>query len=154
MPGPLRDDGRPDPSDLARSDSDAAEPSPAVVAQPLVDAALLPGARRPPARGHDRGRDTGDGLKAFGVLALVAAVFALGGRSETLSGLAGPGRDERWSAIDLRASAFSGFVVVCVLIGAWLWELSQGEDGSPYGQIMAVGGFAYLLAIAFLRLRT
>ncbi len=55
--------------------------------------------------------------------------------------------------IDLRASAFAGLVVIVVLAGAWLWDLAQGDDGSPYGRVMAVGGVAYILAIAFLRWR-
>jgi hypothetical protein len=99
------------------------------------------------------GGNAGDGIKGFGVMAVVAAAFAAGGRSETLSGLGGPGRDERWSAIDLRASAAAGLVVITVLIGCWLWELSQGRDGGPYGQVLAVGGIAYILAVAFLRSR-
>ena len=100
------------------------------------------------------GGNGGDGLKAFAVMAVVAAVFAFGGRSETLRGLGGPGRDERWSMIDQRATAFAGMVVVTVLIGAWLWELAEGEDGGPYAQILVVGAIAYVLAIAFLRWRT
>src|SRR3712207_4663006 len=99
------------------------------------------------------GGNTADGLKAFGVMAAVAALFAFGGRSDTLRGLGGPGRDERWSMIDLRATAFAGVVLVCVLAGAWLWELAQGEDGAPYSQVMAAGGVAYILAVAFLRWR-
>ena len=36
-------------------------------------------------------------------------MFLIGGaRSETLAGLGGPGRDERWAVIDIRATAFSG----------------------------------------------
>ena len=100
------------------------------------------------------GGNGADGLKAFAVMAVVAAVFAFGGRSETLRGLGGPGRDERWSMIDQRATAFAGMVVVTVLLGAWLWELAEGRDGGPYGQILSVGAIAYVLAIAFLRWRT
>ena len=33
----------------------------------------------------------------------------------------------------------------CALIGAWVVELARGHDGSPYGELMAVGGVAYLL---------
>ena len=56
--------------------------------------------------------------------------------------------------IDLRAGAFAGLVVITVLIGSWLWELAHGDDGSPYGQVMAVGGLAYIAAIAFARWRS
>ena len=100
------------------------------------------------------GGNPGDGLKSLSVFVVVASVFALGGRSDTLRGLGGPGRDERWSMIDLRATAFAGSVVTAVLIGAWLWELSRGRDGGPYGQVLAVGGLAYLVAIAVLRWRS
>ncbi|HEX8104238.1 MAG TPA: hypothetical protein VF533_16595 [Solirubrobacteraceae bacterium] len=100
------------------------------------------------------GGDTAGGLKGFAVLAAVAAVFAFGGRSDTVRGLGGPGRDERWAMIDLRASAFAGLVLVTVLAGAWLWELAHGDDGSPYGQVMAVGGLGYVAAVAFLRWRS
>ena len=93
-------------------------------------------------------------LKSFAIFVVLAALFAFGGRSDTLRGLGGPGRDERWAMIDLRASAFAGLVVIVVLGGAWLWELAHGDDGSPYSQIMAVGGVSYILAIAFLRWRT
>ena len=99
------------------------------------------------------GGDRAGGLKSFAVFVVLAAVFAFGGRSETLQGLGGPGRDERWAMIDLRASAFAGFVVTAVLAGAWLWQLARGEDGSPYGQVLAIGGIAYIVAIAFLRWR-
>jgi hypothetical protein len=74
--------------------------------------------------------------------------------SDTLGGLSAPGRDERWTAIDLRASAFSGFVVILALIGAWLYELADGRDGSPYGQLMAAGGIAYIVGVLFLRRRS
>jgi hypothetical protein len=101
------------------------------------------------------GGNAGQGVLSFGVMAAVAALFLLfGGRSETLRGLGGPGRDERWAAIDLRASAFAGLVVIAAIIGAWLWEIASGDDGSPYGQLGAVAGLAYIAAVATLRVRS
>jgi hypothetical protein len=100
------------------------------------------------------GGNPDEGAMSFAVMAVAAAVFWFGGRSETLRGLGGPGRDERWSMIDLRATAFTGGALLVVLSGAWLWELAQGEDGSPYGQVMAVGGIAYIAAICVLRRRS
>jgi hypothetical protein len=100
------------------------------------------------------GGNAGDGAKAFGLFVVVAALFYFGSpRSETLGGLGGTSRDQRWAAIDLRASAFGGFVVILAAIGAWLYELADGRDGSPYGQLLGVGGIAYILAVAFLRRR-
>ncbi len=95
----------------------------------------------------------GDGLGGLGVMTAVGLLFLLGGRSDTLAGLGGPGRDERWQSIDLRATAAAGFVLVVAIIGGWLYELTQGRDGEPYVQLGAVGGVAYVVAVAVLRLR-
>jgi hypothetical protein len=99
------------------------------------------------------GGNAGDGAMAASVFVVLAAVFALGTRSETLQGLGGPGRDERWASIDLRATALAGLVTIVVIIAAWLWEIAHGRDGSPYGQLAAVGGIAYIAAVALLRWR-
>ncbi len=90
------------------------------------------------------------GLVVMTVLAI--GIFALDGRSETIRGL-GPERDERWAMIDLRATAFTAMAMIAYLLGAWLYELSQGDDGQPYAQVAAVGGVAYVAAIAYLRWR-
>jgi hypothetical protein len=100
------------------------------------------------------GGNAGQGTFSFGVMAAVAALFYLGNRSETLRGLGGPGRDERWAAIDLRASAFAGMIAITAILGAWLWEIANGDDGSPYGQLGAIAGIAYIVAVAFLRWRS
>jgi hypothetical protein len=99
------------------------------------------------------GGNAGDGAMAAGVLVVLAAVFAFGTRSETLQGLGGPARDERWAMIDLRATALAGLVTILAIIGAWLWEIAHGRDGSPYGQLAAVAGIAYIVAVAVLRRR-
>ena len=101
------------------------------------------------------GGNTGDGLQAFAVMAAIAALFAFGAsRSETLGGLGGPGRDERWAMIDLRASALAGFVLITVVIGAWLYEIANGDDGEPYTQLGAIAGVAYVIALAVGRARS
>ena len=56
------------------------------------------------------GDNVGQGAVSFGIMAVLAAVFAFGRRSETLQGIGGPGRDERWAMIDLRATAITGVV--------------------------------------------
>ena len=99
------------------------------------------------------GGDIGSGAVSAGMLLLVGAVFYFGGRrSETLAGLAG--RDERWERIDIHATALTGGFLILVIIGAWLVEIAQGKDGSPYAQLGAVGGLAYVLAVALLRWRS
>ena len=100
------------------------------------------------------GGNPGEGATALGVMAAVSALFLLGGRSETLRGLGGPGRDERWAMIDVHATALTGLVLIVAVLGAWLYEVAQGRDGSPYGQLAAVAGVAYLIAVAVLRMRS
>jgi multisubunit Na+/H+ antiporter MnhB subunit len=94
----------------------------------------------------------GDGFRSFAVMAGIATLLVLGARSETVRLIRQP--DERWASIDLRATSMSGLVILLVLIGAWLYELAHGRDGSPYGQIMAIGGLSYLVALLFLRWRS
>ena len=94
------------------------------------------------------GGDLGSGLTSLAIMAALGAVFLFGGRSETLSGLGGPGRDERWAMIDLRddglapASCWS-----VVIIGAFCVEVTRGEDGSPWSLLGAVGGVAYVVFV-------
>jgi hypothetical protein len=99
------------------------------------------------------GGNVGDGLIALGIMSVVGTVFLFGSRSETLQGLGGPGRDERWAMIDLHATALTGLVLVTVIIGAWLVEVARGEDGSPYSALGAVGGVAYVVIVVVLRRR-
>ena len=85
-------------------------------------------------------------MTAFGVFLLLAV------GNETVRGLT-TGRDERFAQIDLRATAVAGLVLITTLIVAWLVEVAQGHSGSPYYWLAAIGGLAYILAIAFFRWR-
>jgi hypothetical protein len=98
--------------------------------------------------------DVGDGLTSFAIMAAVAAVFAFGRRSETLQGIGGPARDERWEMIDLRSVAYTGMVLVTVIIGGFLYEIADGQDGSPYSLLGAIGGLSYVVSVAVLRRRS
>jgi hypothetical protein len=86
-------------------------------------------------------------LTAFGALVL------LGGRSETIRGLRGDGRDERFRQIDIHATALAGMAVITAIIVAFLVEVARGHEGTPYSWLGAIGGLAYLLAVVALRLR-
>ena len=100
------------------------------------------------------GGDVGQGAISFGIMAVVAAMFAVGRRGETLRGIGGPERDERWEMIDLRAVAYTGMVLITFIIGAWLYEIARGEDGSPYTLMGAIGGASYVIFVAVLRRRS
>jgi hypothetical protein len=95
-----------------------------------------------------------DGLISFGVMAAVAVGVVVFGRSETVSGLSGPGRDERWEKIDIHATALTGMVLITVIIGAFLVDIASGGDGNPYGLLGAVAGITYIVAVAVLRARS
>jgi hypothetical protein len=95
----------------------------------------------------------GSGLVSLGIMALAGAVFLFGGRSETIRGLRGDGRDERFQRIDIHATAFAGTVVIAAIIVAFVVELARGHDGNPYTWLGALGGLAYLAAIVVMRLR-
>ena len=99
------------------------------------------------------GGDPRTGLFSLAVMVAFGALILFGGRSETVRGLRGDGRDERFRQIDLAATALAGIVLITVIIGAFLVEVARGQDGSPYAALGAVAGIAYLGAIAALRLR-
>jgi len=93
------------------------------------------------------------GLVSLGIMAAFGTLILFGGRSETVRGLRGDGRDERFWRMDLIATAISGMTVISVIIGAFVVELARGHDGNPYTWLGAVAGLSYLIAIVVLRLR-
>jgi hypothetical protein len=95
----------------------------------------------------------GRGLASLAILVGTGAIFLLGGRSETIRGLRGDGRDERFRQLDIVGTAFAGAVVIVVLIAAFIVELARGRDGAPYSWLGAVAGVAYVGAILWQRLR-
>jgi uncharacterized membrane protein len=86
-------------------------------------------------------------MGGFGLVLLLVT-----GHSETVRGLT-VGRDERFAQIDLRATAVTGWVLVLTIIVAWLVEIARGQSGQPYDWLGAIGGLAYLAAVAYFRWR-
>jgi hypothetical protein len=99
------------------------------------------------------GDNVKNGLIGLAILAGLAALLVLGGRSETIRMARGDQRDERWALIDLRATAIAGNVLIGIVIGMWMYEIANGRDGSPYVELGAISGLVYLLAIGVLRVR-
>ena len=60
------------------------------------------------------GGDARTGVYSLAVMVGFGALILLGGRSETVRGLRGDGRDERFKHIDLAATAFAGIVLITV----------------------------------------
>ena len=99
------------------------------------------------------GGQLGAGVYGLAVLAIFGLVLLLlTGRSETIRGLT-VGRDERFAQIDLRATAVTGLGLIITVIVAWLVEIARGHSGNPYGWLGAIGGLAYIIAVAFFRWR-
>src|SRR5256886_11563931 len=99
------------------------------------------------------GGSPGQGVISLAVLAAFGLIILLAGRSETVRGLRGDGRDERFAQIDLQATAVAGSVLLVALIVAWLVAITRGQNGNPYGWLLAIGALAYLLAVAWVRWR-
>jgi hypothetical protein len=99
------------------------------------------------------GGDPGSGLVSFGIMAGFGALILLGGRSETIRGLRGDGRDERFRMIDIHATALAGLAVILAIIIAFIVELAKGHSGNPFGWLGAIGGITYLVAIVVFRIR-
>ena len=99
------------------------------------------------------GGHPGEGAISLAVMAAFGLFVLLAGRSETIRGLRGDGRDERFAKIDMHATAVAGMAVLIALIVAWLVATARGQSGSPYDWLLAIGGLAYLLAVAFFRWR-
>ena len=97
--------------------------------------------------------DPRSGLVSLLIMAVTAAIFAFGGRSETIRGLRGDGRDERFRMIDIHATALAGLAVILAIIVAFIVELAKGDNGNPYGWLGAIGGLTYLIAIVVFRIR-
>jgi hypothetical protein len=99
------------------------------------------------------GGDPVGGLVSFAILAGAGALFLLGGRSETIRGLRGDGRDERFRQMDIHATALAGLAIIVAVIVAFVVEIAHGEDGSPYSWLGAIGGLTYIVAIVVFRMR-
>ena len=99
------------------------------------------------------GGHPGEGAISLAILAAFGLFVLLAGRSETIRGLRGDGRDERFAQIDLQATAVAGLALIVALIVAWLVATARGQSGSPYDWLLAIGGLAYALAVAFFRWR-
>ncbi|HEY5018189.1 MAG TPA: hypothetical protein VII59_15580 [Streptosporangiaceae bacterium] len=99
------------------------------------------------------GGHPGEGLAELALMAGFGLFILLAGRSETIRGLRGDGRDERFAQIDLRATAVAGLVVITAVIVSWLVEIARGHSGSPYDWLGAIGGLSYAAAVVVFRWR-
>ena len=94
-----------------------------------------------------------DGVFGFAVMIVFSAALLLASRrSETVKGLLDH-RDERISAIDVRATAVTALVMITVVIVAFVVQIARGQSGWPYSMLGFVGGLSYVAAVIVLRIR-
>jgi hypothetical protein len=94
-----------------------------------------------------------DGAIALGVMVVFSAILALVGfRSETVRGLLDH-RDERITAIDLRATAAAALAMIIAILIGFVIQVAQGRNADAYEVIGVVGGLAYVAAVGYFRIR-
>jgi hypothetical protein len=94
-----------------------------------------------------------DGVVSLAIMVAFSVALLLGGRSETLRGLRGDGRDERFRQIGIHATALAGTAVIVAIVIAFLIEMARGHNGEPYTWLGAVGGLSYIAAVVVMRIR-
>ncbi|RYJ04838.1 MAG: hypothetical protein EON52_14700 [Actinomycetales bacterium] len=83
-----------------------------------------------------------------------AVVVALRRRTEIGVLLGGGANDERRSAIQVRALAVTGQVLIVVLVAGFLVQLARGADTDPWVGLGALGGATYLLSLVVVSARS
>ena len=94
-----------------------------------------------------------DGLVSLAIMVAFGLLILLGGASETIRGLRGDGRDERFRQIDIHAPAIAGIVVITAIIIAFLVEMARGHSGEPFTWLGAIAGLTYIAAVVVMRIR-
>lgn len=94
------------------------------------------------------------GVGPFAIMVGYGLLLLVGGRSEIVRTLRGQPSDEMWRSFDMRASLFSFFVLVVVLIGMAFYEIARGQDAQPYALLCLAGGASYVAALIWSRLRS
>jgi hypothetical protein len=90
------------------------------------------------------------GLGVFYLLCCVGAFWWSGGTGDVAALLRLSG-DERQRLLDMKATAAAGLVTFAFCLGGTVVDLAQGGSGNPWALILAVGGGAYVAALAVVR---
>jgi hypothetical protein len=90
------------------------------------------------------------GLVVFYAVAAAVAYLWSGGRGD-VAAILRAGGDERQRSIDVQATAVSGLAMALAAVIGAIVETARGNDIGAYGVIAAVGGVAYVAALAVLR---
>ena len=100
------------------------------------------------------GDDQAGAVWSLALMSVVALLILAGGRFDMVRGLRGDGRDEYWARLDVHATALAGSFAIGLILVMCVWEWAHGRDGSPYVQLGALTGVAYVASLGFLRWRS
>ncbi len=95
----------------------------------------------------------GFGLFGLVLMCVVAAGFVLTGRRNETVAFLRDRRDERVNHLDASATQVAGSVVLVAVIVMFMVQIARGESGSPYYQLGALGGAAYVVSLVYLMRR-
>jgi hypothetical protein len=96
---------------------------------------------------------TAIGLVVFYVVASVIAYMWSGGSGDVAAIMRIDG-DERQKRMDMQATMYSGVTATMFSLVAAIVQTARGEEAFPYILVCAVGGFAYMVALAVVRWRS
>ena len=100
------------------------------------------------------GDDRAGAVWSLALMSVVAILLLAGGRFDMIRGLRGDGRDEYWARLDVHATAIAGSFAIGLILVMCVWEWAHGRDGSPYVQLGALTGVAYVASLGVLRWRS
>ena len=100
------------------------------------------------------GDDQAGAVWSLALMSVIALLILAGGRFDMVRGLRGDGRDEYWARLDVHATAIAGSFAIGLILVMCVWEWAHGRDGSPYVQLGALTGVAYVASLGFLRWRS
>ncbi len=93
----------------------------------------------------------GAAATSFLIMAAYSALLVLGRGHETVGLLGSGDPDERRDEIGRRAALFAGYVLITVVLAAFVWELAHGRDGQPYTQLGAISGVSFIAGTIWYR---
>lgn len=94
------------------------------------------------------------GVIGFALLVAFGVLLRLASRSDTIKGLRGDGRDERFELIRLRATGIAARTLVLAVVLAWFVSVAEGRSGAPYDWLAAIAGASFLLSVGVLQRRS
>jgi hypothetical protein len=59
-----------------------------------------------------------------------------------------------WKSSDVQATLFASFVLIVIMVGAFVYKVARGQEGQPYALLCFVGAVSYTAALIWFHLRS